>query len=75
MSAIGTKIFNAVKKEGGSASWEQALSSLTDGEKRRGMQEIRALEAEGVLRRIVAHNPKGKPTFVVQLADYQAPSA
>lgn len=74
MSVVSDAIVANVRKGGGKVTWEKALAGLSDNDKRRAMQEIRSLEAQKILRRVIARQADDKPSFTVQLSNYVEPA-
>lgn len=66
MTVIQEKIVAAVDKANGSASWSDIMDALDYPERQRALHEIRPLEKEGILNRVVSRNPEtGKTAFVI----------
>lgn len=66
MTPIQEKIVNAVEQAGGSATWQQVTDALDYPEQQRALHEIRPLEQQGILKRIVARDPDtGALSFTV----------
>jgi len=63
-----TKILGAVNAANGKATWQNIIDALDYPERQRAMNETRALEKMGHVKRVVAVNPEsGIPELTIQL--------
>jgi SOS-response transcriptional repressor LexA len=68
MTVTQEKIVNVVNANNGSASWKNIMDGLDYRERQRALGEIRALEATGTIRRVVAVNPDtNQPELTIRL--------
>jgi SOS-response transcriptional repressor LexA len=68
MTVTQEKIVNVVNANNGSASWKNIMDGLDYQERQRALGEIRALEATGTIRRVVAVNPDtNQPELTIRL--------
>jgi len=67
MNETQQKIYDAVVASGGSATWDEAIAPLDLRERGRALHEIRAMEQQGLVKRVNAFNPETKAvSFTVQ---------
>jgi len=66
MNELQEKIVNAVDASNGSITWPDLMASLDYREQQRALNEIRVLEGQEVLKRVVARNAEtGETVFTV----------
>jgi len=62
------KIVKAVKDADGEATWGEVVETLTYPERQRALHEIRPLEKQEILHRLVVRNPEsGEMSFTIKL--------
>ena len=67
MTEIQVKIVGAVEAANGSATWQQVMDALEYPEQQRALHEIRPLEAQGVIKRVVERDAEtGAMSFTVE---------
>jgi hypothetical protein len=62
---VKATLLQAVTNAGGKIAWDPLVASVSFENRRYFMGAIKALEAEGVLKRVVTAVPGGSPTFEV----------
>lgn len=66
MTVIQEKIVGAVDEAGGSIGWNALMEALDYREQQRALPEIRVLEFQKVLTRVVTRNPEtGAMVFTI----------
>lgn len=65
MNELQQKIVSSVEAAGGSIGWDALIAPLDYREQQRVLPEVRALEAQKVLKRNVVSNPDGGVVFTV----------